>query len=343
MQDAPTPRQIAKGLLSGNVPSRPLFLPIVFSLGARVENLPLRTFLGNPTKITNSLRQIRSHLRADGVACYFDPLLEIEALGATLQWKTENGPVMPQWPQHAVKGELPKGLPSPEEVAKGGRVRVAAEVVRRMNAIPQREFLLMTGISGPLTLATRLTQLEQEEKLLAEDLPEAALELAASVITQVASVFVEAGADIIIIQEDVLPVLGAAGRDSWASLLAPAINVIRFYEALPVLMLANGPSFLENCHVIFERQWDCVICAPLQELVSCRSEGRLGSNSAMLGISLTLEAFREVDPGSEDLYKMLRPAISEMRPVILTTAGDVPVATDVKRLAKVFEEVPRAV
>src|SRR5438309_7397759 len=85
MEQSPTPRQMAKGLLSGIVPSRPLFLPIVFSLGAKVENVPLGTFLGNPTKISSALRQMRTHLRSDGVACYFDPYLEVEALGATLQ------------------------------------------------------------------------------------------------------------------------------------------------------------------------------------------------------------------------------------------------------------------
>ena len=73
MEESATPRRMAKELLRGVLPSRPLFLPILFSLGARVENIPLDIFLSNPTKITSSLRQMRGHLRADGVACYFDP------------------------------------------------------------------------------------------------------------------------------------------------------------------------------------------------------------------------------------------------------------------------------
>ena len=343
MRESPTPRQMAKGLLSGNLPPAPLFLPIVFSLGARVENLPLRPFLSNPTKISNSLRQIRSHLRADGVACYFDPLLEAEALGATLDWKTENGPAMLQWPRHPAKGELPEGLRSPEEAVESGRVPVAVEVLRRINAMPRREFLLMAGISGPFTLAARLSQLEQEEKLRVKDLPEAALELAASVITKVASVFVEAGADAIFIQEDVLPTLDAARSAAWASLLAPAINVVRFYGALPVLTLTNGQSFKENSGAIFEQQWDCVVCAPLGGLPSPRPDGCSASQGAMLGISLPLEAFRADEPGSEDSYKAVRAIASELRPVVLTTAGDVPRTTDMKHLARVFEVVPRTV
>src|SRR5271154_2599898 len=86
----PTPRQIAKFILQGAAPERPLIVPIVFALGAKIENLSLRAYLENPTKISNALRQIRTHLRTDGVSCYFDPLLEMEALGIRSEWDAAN-------------------------------------------------------------------------------------------------------------------------------------------------------------------------------------------------------------------------------------------------------------
>ncbi|MGB0034705.1 MAG: uroporphyrinogen decarboxylase family protein, partial [Candidatus Acidiferrales bacterium] len=151
-----TPRQIVKGLLQGTPPARPLFLPIVFSLGARVENIPLRTYLTNPTKISNSLRQIRGPLRSDGLACYFDPFLEVEALGAELRWESDEKPPSIHWPQSSPKGEIPAGLRSPEEAAKSGRVPVALEVIRRLNSLLRDESILMAGVTGPFTLAARL-------------------------------------------------------------------------------------------------------------------------------------------------------------------------------------------
>src|SRR6266849_3697215 len=171
MVEGPTPRQMAKGLLQGISPPRPLFLPIVFSLGARVENLPLRAFLGNPTKISNSLRRIRSHLRPDGVACYFDPNLEAEALGATLCWEEDDRQAKVQWSAPAGKGELPERLLSPEQAAKSGRVSVAVEVIRRLDTLLRDESLLMAGVTGPFTLAARLTQLDAENTLHFEELP----------------------------------------------------------------------------------------------------------------------------------------------------------------------------
>jgi hypothetical protein len=78
------------------------------------------------------------------------------------------------------------------------------------------------------------------------------LELAAATITQIASKFVEAGASVIFIQEDILPVLSAEYCEAWASLLAPAINIVRFYEALPVLQIMDSHSFVQNEQVIFQ-------------------------------------------------------------------------------------------
>src|SRR6266571_2702797 len=116
-----TPRQMAKGFLKGELPPRPLVLPIVFSLGAKVENVSAAAFLKNPTKIASALRQMRSHLQTDGVACYFDPYLEVEALGATLEYKSEGEPPGIRWPSSAAAGKIPSGLRSPEDAAQHGR------------------------------------------------------------------------------------------------------------------------------------------------------------------------------------------------------------------------------
>ena len=134
-------------------------MPIVFTLGARVENLPLRAFLSSATKISNALRQIHGPLRSDGVSCYFDPLLEAEALGGTLEWTSENESPMLRWPATMVQGQLPVGLNSPEDAIKKGRIPVALEVIRRLKMLLRDVSLLMVGVTGPLTLAARLAGL----------------------------------------------------------------------------------------------------------------------------------------------------------------------------------------
>jgi uroporphyrinogen decarboxylase-like protein len=342
MEQRPTPRQMAKGLLSGIVPPRPLFLPIVFSLGAKVENVPLGAFLGNPTKISSALRQMRAHLRSDGVACYFDPYLEVEALGATLQRISDDQAPTIHWPLPARMGEMPEGLRSPEEAANGGRVPVVVEVIRRLNALPNRDFLLMAGVTGPLTLAARLTQLENKDSLRSEDLSDAVQELAASAVTQMASIFLEAGADTLIIWEEIVPALSAESCEAWANLLAPTFNVARFYEALPLLHLPCASLLHENWDLIFRRQWDCVKCAPAEVIASRRKEGSPSSDGAPFGIALPLDAFQPEGASDKSFFQDIQTWMLDLRPSVVTTAGDVPFTTNMKHLNRVLEEIPRA-
>jgi Uroporphyrinogen decarboxylase (URO-D) len=337
-----TPRQILKALLQGTPPARPLFLPIVFSLGAKVENLKLPAFLANPTKITNSLRQIRTHLRSDGVACYFDPYVEAEALGATLQYAADDQAPTLQWPHRAETGELPEGLHSPEDAARSPRVTVAVEVIQRLKSLMRDEPLLCAGVSGPFTLAAHLTDLLPADAPPREDFSEAALELTAATITQIATKFVEAGANAIFIQEDIFPVLSAAHCDAWASSLAPAFNIIRFYEALPVLLFNDPISFSANREVVFARNWDCVLCSALPEFVPSAAGIAPPPNRASIGIALPTAPFQPAASSSaENFADSLHTIMMELRPALVTTAGDVPASTDIKLLAKIGEAIRR--
>jgi hypothetical protein len=232
-------------------------------------------------------------------------------------------------------------LLSAEEAGKSGRIPVAVEVIRRMNALANREFLLMAGVTGPLTLAAQLTQLEHKESLRSEDLSEAAQELAASVVTQMAITLLDAGADTIIIQEEIVPALSAASCETWENLLAPTINVIRFYEALPMLLFSGVPSADENWGLIFRQKWNCVNCVPADVIALRRREELHAIEGTAFGIALSLEAFRLKEADDKCTSRNIQTWNSDPRFSIVTTAGDVPIATDMKHLIKVFEGVPR--
>jgi Uroporphyrinogen decarboxylase (URO-D) len=335
-----TPRQMLNGLLQGTPPPRSLFLPIVFSLGAKVENLSLRAFLCNATKITNSLRQIRTHLRADGIACYFDPHLEAEALGATLQYATEDHPPTLQWPYVTEAGELPESLRSPEDAAQSPRVTVAVEVIQRLKSLMRDEPLLCAGVSGPFTLAAHLLALRPADAPPREDFSDVALDLAVATITQIATKFVEAGVNVIFIQENIFPVLSAEHCDAWAESLAPAFNIIRFYEGLPVLLFTDPVSFGANREVIYARDWHCVLCPALDVSASSAAEIAPPPARANIGIALPTAPLQPgASSSAENFTQSLHTIMMDLRPVLVTTAGDVPASTDIKLLAKIGEAI----
>ncbi len=336
-----TPRDALKDLLQGILPTRPLFLPIVFGLGAKIENTPLPAYLTNPTKITNSQRQIRTRLRSDGVSCYFDPNLEAEALGATIEWPTSEEPPTQHWPNNPKKGELPNNLRAPEEAAKHPRVKVAIEVIQRLKSLLRDEPLLQAGVSGPFTLAAQLTQQTKRDPISRDDLPDAAIELAAATITQIVTKLAEAGAHIIFVREEILPDLTPQTAEAWSATLAPAINIIRFYQALPVLQITNHQAFAGNSAAIFQQAWDCVLCPTLTAPEDLTIRSAAAQSSAPIGIALPTAAFQSDEPAAANFRQSLHTIINNVHPTLITTAQDVPAKTDIKQLQKLWEEIHR--
>jgi hypothetical protein len=284
-----------------------LFLPIVFSHAARIENLPFREFLSNPTKITQALRQMRGHLRSDGLTCYFDPHLEIEALGAELD-----------------AGAI-------ENLASKGRIPVALEVIRRLKSMVRDDVLLTAGVSGPFRLASQLTRSGQGTTS-GKDISGSSLELASEATAAVAKAFVEAGANVVIICED-LPV-SVPSDVTVASLVGTMVNIVRFYQALPVLILN---SWAQPPTPIFQGPLDCVVCPVSSESWLSMPEIMSESERATLGVAIPSSLILEGQPSVEKFAEEFRRRNPGFQPALITTSEDISDAADLRHLTKLWD------
>ncbi len=146
----------------------------------------------------------------------------------------------------------------------------------------------------------------------------------------------------IIVQEEIVPALSVESCYTWANRLAPTINVVRFYEALPLLHLPGAPRPQLDWDLVFRQHWDCVKCAPADVMALRQREISKLTGDIPLCIALPLEAFRTEQAFGRSAFLDIQTWISDLRPGIVTTVGDVPI-TDMKHLIKVFEGVRRAV
>jgi hypothetical protein len=312
-----------RAMLQGDLLPRPLLLPIVFSLGARLENLSPRAFLANATKIANSQRQIRNVLGLDGVTCYFDPYLEAEAFGCELKWSAdEMSRVLRQLGGDAT--DLRERLLASKEIARRGRIPVACDVLRRLKMMLPGEPALMAGVSGPCALADLLVGNARDAESSRHEVVEFAAELTAAVCTS----FLESGANVIFIRED-----DASIQDyrQWAELLSPIVNAIRFYEALPVLLFGDAPP--EAAFAVLEAGCEGVICPRAIDLAS---GGSLSADTALPAAYLPDACFL---PGQEEgsaLGTSLQVLARDTNLCVLTSQRDVPTEVDVKYLASLF-------
>jgi hypothetical protein len=326
MAEQRTPRQMVKALVRGEALARPLLLPVVFSLGSRLENLPPRDFLGNPTKIANALRQIRSTLKIDGLTCYWDPLLEVEAFGGNVEWISGGSRTLIASNAGGISSDgLRRTMEAAGSISKMGRVRVALEVLQRLKVMLKDEPALMVRVTGPHTLAKQLTA---SPNPLPSSSPDDMLEFAADLTASLVRGYLEAGADVVFLAESALTTKSAGDFERWRTLLDPVVNVIRFFESLPVLWFEDAVSS-QDLEVIRGHTWDCAICLDLQAATACDWQGV----APWLGVSMQgLDLARSESEFDEWTTTILESA-SAIHVSFLTTS-DLPATSDLKSLAK---------
>jgi len=323
--ESATPRAMIRAMVEGARLSRPLLVPIVFSLGARLENVPLRAFLSNPTKIAGALRQLRGALALDGVICYFDPYLEVEALGGEVQWDAD-GASRTLRAGSTDFDTLRERVPSPGEIGQLGRVPVACEVVRRLKVMLPGEPALAVSMSGPRALAAQLTG----EAPGGESVFDEATEFAAEVGVAVCRSFLDAGANVIFLREEV----GAIqDRQRSADLLSPIVNVIRFYEALPVLLPATPSGGAQP--IAASQACEGLICPGMIDLSAAALSPQIAaSHSAYLPIQELLSSGNDAA-----LITFLETLPPDLGLSLLTTQTDIAADTDIKRLASLLKSL----
>ena len=230
---------IVKALIEGKPPARRLFMPLIFSLAARLEDVPLPIFMASPTKIANSLVAIYQRLRLDGVTCYFDLFLIAEALGCRLDWST-SPPVLERPSREAALKMLRQER---GELKQRGRLPVALEVVHRVQGTLRNGPALIVGLPGPLRVMQQVLGQDVLQALAREeDDARDCFETLVEITLSVAREFCLAGTHLLYFGELDVP---AEFLPDWEAALVALWRTVRFHGALPVLSTPH-PLQLEN-------------------------------------------------------------------------------------------------
>ncbi len=205
-----------------------MFIPWVFSFGAELEGLPLREYLEDATKLSNTLRTIHNYFQYDGVVSQGNTLLLAEAFEYGLDQEELTF-------CSKSSGTLPADFEKrAEQLPQSRKLATAIDVIQRLNILLP-DTPLLNIVPGPLTLTRQLTGLKTEE---ACSNPELLRTITKAVLTVVKSIG-DSGADMLIVHEEAIPKL----NDETAKLLrrcyAPLWNSAKFYELSPLLMLGQ--------------------------------------------------------------------------------------------------------
>ena len=297
---------------TGQVPARPLFMPLIFAAAAKVAGLSPYQFYTSPTKIANGLRQLQGPLRCDVLSCYVDQTLIAEALGATLSWEAGLPHVT-----------APPAKLMPGEIVGQGRVPVMLEVVRRLRVMLRDRIALAVALPGPFSTAGYLVP----SAIAAAPSPADYLAASGEGTLQAARAACEAGADLILLVEAQLPAVDDLLRPQWLARLETICNVTRFHEALPVLLMVQGAN-----------QWPEIVmrgampCLPAPESAKASAEKTLPSSPYGLALSPT------ADLPSEMILQL-----KNQNCALITTTDDLPYELEAKMLRSLVTNLRQTV
>jgi hypothetical protein len=222
-----------------------LFIPLIYSLGATLEDFSVDSFLNDPTKISNSLRVMQNHFKVDGVFCCGKDTVLLEDLGGPdFFGKRLSSP-------SALKEMLDHIDAHAGKIAGGGKSAVALEVTRRLNIL-MPDTVIVSVMAGPVKLASQLFGLSSGEVL---ENPEI-LASTTKVTLSFARGLGEAGIDILLIRENKWPFITSRWSQVLFRCYSPMVNTAEYYGYNALLM----PDELSGNNVApFKKIFDRII------------------------------------------------------------------------------------
>lgn len=232
-----SPRDLVRRFIEGAPTDR---VPVVMHLGAyaaRLQHARFQEVACDATLLANSLQSAQRLLGCDGLIVAADPTMEAEACGCAVAWPDDEPEVTSHpWAGDVAAGAQPFGGIPLVGLEARGRLSVALEVTRRLNAVIGKEVALIPAVTGPVTLAHLLRGPEFLADL--ESAPERAYqaaEAALAVTVHVAKQYLDLGLDHLVVFDPLLgavdpvhyPRLGSGLRTLW--------NVADFYDVRVLL------------------------------------------------------------------------------------------------------------
>ena len=214
--------------------NRPVFIPLVYSLAAKIAQIPLMEMVHDPTYFTNSLEAAGKLFKYDGIINAFDSTIEAEACGCELQWGEDY--------------DLPKVIETdsiseqlPDDITSSDRVSVSLEVIKRLGISVGKEIALIGVITGPLSLTESLAGKIDDSLDSQGQSPEVqeALPLLGNLLTKLTRRLCESKVDAVFIREETVGASFLKKATLFPEAYTTLFNIIRYYNSYPVLILRD--------------------------------------------------------------------------------------------------------
>jgi MtaA/CmuA family methyltransferase len=215
--------------------SRVPWVPYVGVHGGALIGSPADRYLNSSDLICEGLQAACERYRPDGLPVIFDLQIEAEALGCELRWSPDSPPAVVS---HPLAGTSDTAVSSFD--LSRGRIPMVLEATRRVQASLGSQVCLYGLITGPLTLASHLMGNEVFLALRRDPQRiERVLEQTAQICKQMATGYLEQGADLIAVVD---PMTSQISPTHFGAFIQP-----KLLEIFAHIKAAGGWSSLFVC------------------------------------------------------------------------------------------------
>ena len=216
------------------VPSeRPVFIPFVYSLAAKIEQIPLREIYSDAGYYVHALEEAYSLFNYDGIVNHYDSVLEAEAFGCEVTWPGEyQAPSISNRDKVAWRDADPRN---------SNRIKILLEATKRIGITWGKKVPVIGVMTGPCSLLNVIMGDEEGRQQI--DAQEA-ISLVESFLTKMTRQMCELRLDALFYREDQLDAqfYKEIERHSkaYAAVYATQFNLTRHYNAFPALVVADA-------------------------------------------------------------------------------------------------------
>jgi len=233
-------------------PSLP-WVPFAGVHAGKLKGYSAREVLTDGGKLLDALLEVNRLYDPDGQPVLFDLQIEAEILGCDLAW-AEDAP--PSVASHPLAGSrhIPQNLPHAED----GRLPMVLDVMRQLKARIGQNTALYGLITGPFTLASHLRGTDIFLDTMDDpDYVRALMDYTSRVAVQMASLYLEAGMDVIAVVD---PVTSQVSPRTFADFLADPFqqifDFIRSQGAFSAFFVCGDAT--KNIEVMCKTHPDCI-------------------------------------------------------------------------------------
>jgi hypothetical protein len=202
---------------------RPVFVPIVYRLAARIEQTLFMDMVSDPTTLTNVLDGAYKLLRQDGIVTNFDATLEAEFFGCPVDFPGDYDPPTADWSSCDVKVA---------NINNSWRLPVMLEAIKRLVQTRGREAAIIGTVIGPCSLAAKLGEVS-----------DTTISSVSDIVVKLTRSICETKVDALIIREDLLDDrfygVFAAYEKAATTAYVTLLNLTRFYNVAGLLMVQS--------------------------------------------------------------------------------------------------------